>query len=309
MPSIAGITWERLEREQRGHLSVRARRRPGEPVVVFTRASRPPAARAPRPGVAHPAAEQPDAEFPFVLITGRQLEHWHTGSMTRARGARRDGAGPGRPVPSADLAALGWPRRHRQRSRRAADRERSSRAPTAARRAAVHPVSATTRRRRTSSPTRCSIRSGRFLSSVLRGPRHGGGTAAELGYAKPPAVTIPFSGCSAASGSNRGAVRPHPAGWPRVKSIQEARQEVEEWPPGPVRERRVMRARADAMPEEPAGPAPSNTTKKVGTVHQEEATHMSVSDRVPPSPNGRRSRRRVVHVAIAGALAATMRRW
>jgi formate dehydrogenase major subunit len=30
-----------------------------------------------------PAAERPDAEFPYVLITGRQLEHWHTGSMTR----------------------------------------------------------------------------------------------------------------------------------------------------------------------------------------------------------------------------------
>jgi formate dehydrogenase major subunit len=30
-----------------------------------------------------PANEQPDAAFPWVLITGRQLEHWHTGSMTR----------------------------------------------------------------------------------------------------------------------------------------------------------------------------------------------------------------------------------
>jgi formate dehydrogenase major subunit len=29
------------------------------------------------------ANEQPDAEYPMVLITGRQLEHWHTGSMTR----------------------------------------------------------------------------------------------------------------------------------------------------------------------------------------------------------------------------------
>jgi formate dehydrogenase major subunit len=29
------------------------------------------------------ANERPDAEYPFVLITGRQLEHWHTGSMTR----------------------------------------------------------------------------------------------------------------------------------------------------------------------------------------------------------------------------------
>ena len=30
-----------------------------------------------------PANERPDAQYPFVLITGRQLEHWHTGSMTR----------------------------------------------------------------------------------------------------------------------------------------------------------------------------------------------------------------------------------
>ena len=33
-----------------------------------------------------PADEQPDANYPFVLITGRQLEHWHTGSMTRRSG-------------------------------------------------------------------------------------------------------------------------------------------------------------------------------------------------------------------------------
>jgi formate dehydrogenase major subunit len=30
-----------------------------------------------------PARELPDADFPFVLNTGRMLEHWHTGSMTR----------------------------------------------------------------------------------------------------------------------------------------------------------------------------------------------------------------------------------
>ena len=30
-----------------------------------------------------PANERPDASYPLVLITGRQLEHWHTGSMTR----------------------------------------------------------------------------------------------------------------------------------------------------------------------------------------------------------------------------------
>jgi formate dehydrogenase major subunit len=30
-----------------------------------------------------PARELPDEEYPFVLNTGRLLEHWHTGSMTR----------------------------------------------------------------------------------------------------------------------------------------------------------------------------------------------------------------------------------
>ena len=55
-----------------------------------------------------PAAEQPDSEYPFVLITGRQLEHWHTGSMTR-RTEVLDAIEP-HPVASLhslDLAALG----------------------------------------------------------------------------------------------------------------------------------------------------------------------------------------------------------
>ena len=28
------------------------------------------------------AAEEPDAEYPFVLTTGRVIDHWHTGTMT-----------------------------------------------------------------------------------------------------------------------------------------------------------------------------------------------------------------------------------
>ena len=28
-------------------------------------------------------AESPDKEYPFWLSTGRMLEHWHTGTMTR----------------------------------------------------------------------------------------------------------------------------------------------------------------------------------------------------------------------------------
>jgi nitrate reductase NapA len=30
-----------------------------------------------------PAAEQPDAEYDLWLCTGRVIEHWHTGTMTR----------------------------------------------------------------------------------------------------------------------------------------------------------------------------------------------------------------------------------
>jgi formate dehydrogenase major subunit len=30
-----------------------------------------------------PAKELPDEEYPYVLNTGRLLQHWHTGSMTR----------------------------------------------------------------------------------------------------------------------------------------------------------------------------------------------------------------------------------
>jgi formate dehydrogenase major subunit len=55
-----------------------------------------------------PANERPDAEFPFVLITGRQLEHWHTGSMTR-RAAVLDALEPMATASlcGADLLALG----------------------------------------------------------------------------------------------------------------------------------------------------------------------------------------------------------
>jgi formate dehydrogenase major subunit len=54
------------------------------------------------------ANELPDAEYPMVLITGRQLEHWHTGAMTR-RASVLDAIEP-EPVASinpSDLQALG----------------------------------------------------------------------------------------------------------------------------------------------------------------------------------------------------------
>ena len=108
MPSIAGITWERLEREHAVTYPCEAEGDAGEPVVFiedFPTAS----GRAQFvPADVIPADERPDAEYPMVLITGRQLEHWHTGSMTR-RTAVLDALEPD-PVAlihPLDLAALG----------------------------------------------------------------------------------------------------------------------------------------------------------------------------------------------------------
>ena len=83
MPSIAGMTWARLEAESSLTYPLEAEGDPGTP-VVFVKDFPTSNGRAKLvPADLIPAAEQPDGEYPFVLITGRQLEHWHTGSMTR----------------------------------------------------------------------------------------------------------------------------------------------------------------------------------------------------------------------------------
>jgi formate dehydrogenase major subunit len=108
MPSIAGISWERLERDSAVTYPCTGEDDPGQR-VVFTEQF-PTASGKGRfvPARIIPAAERPDTEYPFVLITGRQLEHWHTGSMTR----RTEVLDAIEPVPVAslhpdDLAALG----------------------------------------------------------------------------------------------------------------------------------------------------------------------------------------------------------
>ena len=83
MPSIAGITWERLEREHAVTYPCRNEGDPGEPVVFVEDFPREGGRARFVPADIIPANERPDAEYPMVLITGRQLEHWHTGSMTR----------------------------------------------------------------------------------------------------------------------------------------------------------------------------------------------------------------------------------
>jgi formate dehydrogenase major subunit len=108
MDSIGGITWERLEREHGVTYPCLAEGDPGDPVIFIDDFPTPGGKARFVPADIIPAAERPDAAYPFVLITGRQLEHWHTGSMTR-RAAVLDAIEPD-PVALVhplDLAALG----------------------------------------------------------------------------------------------------------------------------------------------------------------------------------------------------------
>ena len=79
---IEGISWERLERESVTYPCLSADD-PGQPIVFHDRFATDDGRVHLVPADIIPANERPDADFPFVLITGRQLEHWHTGSMTR----------------------------------------------------------------------------------------------------------------------------------------------------------------------------------------------------------------------------------
>jgi formate dehydrogenase major subunit len=83
MHSIGGITWDRLEREGAVTYPCVEEGDPGEPVVFVDSFPREDGRARFVPADIIPANERPDADYPMVLITGRQLEHWHTGSMTR----------------------------------------------------------------------------------------------------------------------------------------------------------------------------------------------------------------------------------
>ena len=86
MDTIAGITWARLERDSAVTYPCTEEGDPGQP-VVFTEHFPTVTGRAKFvPADLISADEQPDANYPMVLITGRQLEHWHTGAMTRRAG-------------------------------------------------------------------------------------------------------------------------------------------------------------------------------------------------------------------------------
>ncbi len=83
MPTIAGITWERLEQEHSVTYPCNTEDDPGQPVIFTNEFPTSDGLATFKVSPFKNADELPDTEFDYILITGRQLEHWHTGSMTR----------------------------------------------------------------------------------------------------------------------------------------------------------------------------------------------------------------------------------
>jgi formate dehydrogenase major subunit len=83
MPSLNNISWGRLVREGAVTYPVDDPDKPGNEIIFS--AGYPTESGRGKIVPAHilPPDELPDHEYPMVLSTGRVLEHWHTGSMTR----------------------------------------------------------------------------------------------------------------------------------------------------------------------------------------------------------------------------------
>ncbi len=83
MKSLDNITWERLEREGAVTYPSLSPEDPGQPIVFGSGFPRAGGRAKFTPASVISPAELPDPEYPMIMTTGRQLEHWHTGSMTR----------------------------------------------------------------------------------------------------------------------------------------------------------------------------------------------------------------------------------
>ena len=83
MPSIAAISWSRLQREEAVTYPCAGEDEPGQ-AIIFGDGFPTPSGRGKFvPVDILPPDELPDDDYPFVLTTGRMLEHWHTGAITR----------------------------------------------------------------------------------------------------------------------------------------------------------------------------------------------------------------------------------
>ncbi len=83
MNSIDGITWERLQREDAVTYPCDAEDQPGQEIMFATGFPTPSGRGRFVPAEVLPPDELPDDEYPMVLTTGRLLEHWHTGAISR----------------------------------------------------------------------------------------------------------------------------------------------------------------------------------------------------------------------------------
>ena len=83
MPSLDNISWERLEAENVVTYPCLGPDDPGQPIMFADGFPRDGGRGRFAPASLVPPDETPDDGYPMILITGRQLEHWHTGSMTR----------------------------------------------------------------------------------------------------------------------------------------------------------------------------------------------------------------------------------
>jgi formate dehydrogenase major subunit len=83
MPSLDNISWERVSAEESVTYPCSAPDKPGNEIVFSDGFPTPDGRGKLVPASIIPPDELPDEAFPMVLTTGRQLEHWHTGAMTR----------------------------------------------------------------------------------------------------------------------------------------------------------------------------------------------------------------------------------
>ena len=108
MGSLDNITWQRLVSESAVTTPCAAPDEPGAAIVFGDGFPTENGLGKFVPASIVPPDEMPDEDYPFVLTTGRQLEHWHTGAMTR-RAAHLDALEPGPTagLNPADIEALG----------------------------------------------------------------------------------------------------------------------------------------------------------------------------------------------------------
>ncbi|MGP1396552.1 MAG: formate dehydrogenase subunit alpha [Inquilinaceae bacterium] len=87
MPSLNHIAWDRVATEDAVTYPARADDRPGEAILFGEGFPTADGRGRIVPAGLLPPDEQPDDTYPMVLTTGRLLEHWHTGAMTRRASA------------------------------------------------------------------------------------------------------------------------------------------------------------------------------------------------------------------------------